>query len=160
MTRSPRLLLLILALCLPGCSLLGWQRPLDAPDVRLVNIEKVKTRWLSQHFILHMRLTNPNARTLPVRQVRYSLRLEDITLAEGSERTWFSVPPHGSRTYQVEVRTSLWQHLKPLARLLKQRGGAPLDYTLTVHLRTGFIFGQHLTAHRTDAIIGRQLNPE
>lgn len=160
MTRSPRLLLLILALCLPGCSILGWQRPLEAPEVRLVSIEKAKARWLSQRFILHMRLTNPNARALPVRQVRYSLRLEGITLAEGSERTWFSIPANGSGNYQVEVHTSLWQHVKPLARLLKQHAGEPLNYTLTVHLRTGFIFGQHLTARRTDAIIGRQLNPE
>ncbi|MBD1586685.1 LEA type 2 family protein [Pseudomonas typographi] len=159
MTRLPALAALILALCLPACSTAWFTGRYQAPDVSLLRVERVKAHLLQQTFILHFRIDNPNDSTLPVRGFRYHVTLEDITLAEGKAKDWFNVPAHGTSFYSIEVRTNLWQHLKPLRALLRDPE-RPLHYTLKAELKTGIFFGHWITLERSDAIIPAQFIPE
>lgn len=159
MTTRPALAALILALCLPGCSTAWLTGRYQTPDVSLLRVEKVKARLLQQTFILHFRIDNPNDSALPVRGFRYKVKLEDITLAEGKASDWFSVPAGGTSFYNIEVRTNLWQHLKPLRAMLEDPD-RPVHYRLKGELKTGIFFGRRIVVERSDAIIPAQFFPE
>ena len=79
-------------------------------------------------------------------------------LAEGDHEQWLRVDPHERRTFEVEVRTNLWQHAKPLARLLRQH--TPLHYQLEGTLRTGLFFARDLHLSRSGEIIPGDFVPE
>ncbi|MFF7708310.1 LEA type 2 family protein [Pseudomonas sp. NPDC007930] len=159
MTRLPALAAVILAVCLSGCSTAWLTDRYQDPDVRLLQVERVKTRLLEQRFILHFRIDNPNSSALPVRGFRYKVTLEGIPLAEGTASDWFSVPAAGTSFYNVEVRTNLWQHLKALRAVLKDTS-RPVHYEFKGELKTGIFFGHRITLRRSDAIIPANFIPE
>ncbi|NIE78293.1 hypothetical protein F3J45_28080 [Pantoea sp. Ap-967] len=158
MPSAPRLLLLsaLLAL-LAGCASWGsdnWREP----QVHLVEIETVKARLLQQEFVLHLRIDNPNDSRLFIRSLNYTLWLNDLRLAEDEVSVWRSVGGHARRTFKVTARTNLWQHLKPLAKLLKS--GQPLQYRLQGELETGLLIHRDLHLSRSGEIIPGDFIPE
>jgi len=157
MPTLARLLLLSLVLGLAGCASSvddDWREP----QLHLIRVETVKARLMQQRFILHFRLDNPNDSTLQVRGLSYAVHLENLLLAEGDSEHWFQVEANDRRTFQVEVRTNLWQHLKPLTRLLRQH--TPLHYRLEGTLRTGLFFARDLHLSRSGEIIPGDFVPE
>ncbi len=103
---------------LAGCASWGgddWREP----EVHLVEVETVKARLLEQEFVLHLRIDNPNDSRLFIRNLSYAIRLNDLLLVQDETSVWRSVGGHARRTFKITARTNLWQHLKPLAKLLK-----------------------------------------
>jgi LEA14-like dessication related protein len=142
---------------LTGCASWGgsdWHEP----QVRLMKVEPVKLRLHQQEFVLHLQVDNPNDGRLFIRTLAYSLRLGDLLLAEDEASLWRSVGGHARRTFKITARTNLWQHLKPLAKLLK--GGQPLQYQLRGELATGLIVHRDLHLTRSGEIIPGDLQPE
>ena len=140
-----------------GCALWGgddWR----APQVHLVEVETVKARLLEQEFVLHVRIENPDDSRLFIRNLSYSIWLNDLLLAEDQASIWRSVGGHARRTFKITARTNLWQHLKPLAKLLKSE--QPLHYTLQGELATGLLFHRDLHLSRSGEIIPGDLIPE
>lgn len=140
-----------------GCALWGgddW-RP---PQVHLVEVETVKARLLEQEFVLHVRIENPDDSRLFIRNLSYSIWLNDLLLAEDQASIWRSVGGHARRTFKITARTNLWQHLKPLAKLLKSE--QPLHYTLQGELATGLLFHRDLHLSRSGEIIPGDFIPE
>ncbi|WP_426150164.1 LEA type 2 family protein [Pseudomonas sp. DC3000-4b1] len=131
----------------------------DDPEVHLKRVEVVKARLLEQRFRLRFEILNPNDQALPVRGLTYKVTLEGIPLAEGEDDSWFSVPANERAIHVVEVRTNLWEHLKPLARLLRHPD-RPLHYQLEGELRTGVLFGHNLSLRRTGEVTPAGLLPE
>lgn len=156
MTRL--LLFSFLILQLTGCA--SW---LDGdyrdPEVSLVKVEAVKVRLLEQEFILHVRVDNPNNGRLFIRNLAYTVRLNDLLLAEGEESLWRSVGGHARRTFKIPVRTNLWQKVKPLAKMLRNTD-LPLRYRLDGELNSGLIFTRELHLSRSGEIIPGDLLPE
>lgn len=156
MTRL--LLFSFLILQLTGCA--SW---LDGdyrdPEVSLVKVEAVKVRLLEQEFILHVRVDNPNDGRLFIRNLAYTVRLNDLLLAEGEENLWRSVGGHARRTFKIPVRTNLWQKVKPLAKMLRNTD-LPLRYRLDGELNSGLIFTRELHLSRSGEIIPGDLLPE
>ncbi|PSS57137.1 LEA type 2 family protein [Pseudomonas sp. BBP2017] len=156
MTRL--LLFSFLILQLTGCA--SW---LDSdyrdPEVHLVKVEAVNVRLLEQEFLLHIRVDNPNDGRLFIRYLAYSVRLNDLLLAEGEESLWRSVGGHARRTFKIPVRTNLWQQLKPLAKMLRNTD-QPLRYRLDGELNSGLIFARDLHLSRSGEIIPGDLLPE
>jgi len=99
------LLSALLAL-LGGCAIWGddWQEP----EVHLVQVETVKARLLEQEFVLHLRIDNPNDSRLFIRNVGYSIWLNDLLLVEDEASVWRSVGGHARRTFKITARTNLW----------------------------------------------------
>lgn len=157
MATLARLLLFSLLLGLGGCA--SWfDSDWRKPQVHLVRIDTVKARLLQQHFILHLRIDNPNDSTLQVRGLSYAVRLNDMLLAEGDDGQWLRVDAHGSRIFKVEVRTNLWKHARPVAKMLRQH--TPLHYRLEGTLRTGLLFARDLHLARSGEIIPGDFFPE
>ncbi|NLJ12452.1 MAG: hypothetical protein GX373_05540, partial [Gammaproteobacteria bacterium] len=59
---------------LSACSTGGKSR-FKKPDVQLVDVELVHAKLLEQQFILHFRVDNPNAQSLPMRSINYRVLL-------------------------------------------------------------------------------------
>ncbi|MGH8439068.1 MAG: LEA type 2 family protein [Pseudomonas sp.] len=156
MTRL--LLFSFLLLQLTGCA--SWlSDDYRDPEVHLVKVEAVKVRLLEQEFVLHVRVDNPNDGRLFIRNLTYTVRLNDLLLAEGKESLWRSVGGHARRTFKIPVRTNLWQQLKPLAKMLRKTD-RPLRYRLDGELNSGLIFTRELHLSRSGEIIPGDLLPE
>ncbi|MBF8741553.1 LEA type 2 family protein [Pseudomonas guariconensis] len=158
MIATARLLVLILSLALlAGCA--GWGGDSwREPQIRLVRVETVKARLHQQEFVLHLRVDNPNDSRLFIRNLAYSVRLNELMLAQDEASLWRSVGGHATRTFKITARTNLWQHLKPLAKLLKSE--QPLHYRLQGELNTGLIVHRGLHLSRSGEIIPGDLQPE
>ena len=149
---------LIMLMTLSGCA--SWFESTDQdPRVRLLQVELVKAKLLEQTFRLHFRVDNPNDSTLTVRGLSYNLFLGPIQLAEGEYREWFSVGPKSHAEFVVPVRTNLWQHLRPLAKLLKNPD-RPIPYTLEGTLETGLFFGYDVHLKHKGEIMPGDFIPE
>ncbi|WP_205298012.1 LEA type 2 family protein [Pantoea sp. Cy-639] len=142
---------------LAGCASWGdsdWRQP----EVHLVKVEKVRMNLHQQEFVLHLRVVNPNDERLFIRTLAYTLQLDDLVLAQDEASLWRSVGGHARRTFKITARTNLWQHLKPLAKLLRSK--QPLQYHLQGELATGLIIHQDLHLTRSGEIIPGDLKPE
>lgn len=142
---------------LAGCASWGddtWREP----QLHLLEVQPVKMRLHQQEFVLHLRVDNPNDSRLFIRHLTYSVRLGDLLLAEDEASLWRSVGGQARRTFKITVRTNLWQHLKPLAKLLKS--GQPLQYQLRGELATGLIVHRGLHLSQRGEIIPGDLQPE
>lgn len=156
--RTIRMIGLLVMLSLAGCST-WFIGDYQDPDVRLVNIEVVKTRLLHQDFNLHFRVDNPNDASLPVRGLRYKVLLNGVLLAEGESSDWFIVDANSHRYFEIPVRTNLWQHLKYIAKVLKNHH-QPVHYRLEGELKTGLLFGHSVHLTRNGEIIPGDFIPE
>jgi len=158
MIAQARLFLLgaLLAL-LTGCAIWGGDDWRD-PEMHLVKVETVKARLLEQEFVLHVRIENPNDSRLFIRNLEYSLWLNDLRLVEDEASIWRSVGGHARRTFKITARTNLWQQLKPLAKLL--RSEQTLHYRLQGELATGLIIHRDLHLSRSGEIIPGDFIPE
>jgi LEA14-like dessication related protein len=136
---------------LAGCSTWltgGYQDP----DLRLSKVEVVKARLLEQQILLHFRIDNPNDASLAIRSLTYRVWIGDMLLAEGHSEQWFTLGALHRASFQVPVRTNLWQHLRGLAKLAKRPEHA-VPYRLEAELNTGLLFGHSLHFIRSGEII-------
>lgn len=158
MIAASRLLLLsVLLVLLGGCASWGdddWREP----QLHLDKVETVKARLLQQEFVLHFRVDNPNDSRLFIRNLSYSVWLNDLLLVQDDVSLWRSVGGHARRTFKITARTNLWQHLKPLVKLLKSN--QVLHYRLQGELETGLIIHQDLHLRRSGEIMPGDLKPE
>lgn len=151
-------LMLISLLLLSGCA--SWfGTPYQDPEVHLVKVETVKARLLQQEFVLHFRIDNPNDSRLLVRALRYKVRLNELTLAEGESDQWVNVAAHSHKTFKVPIRTNLWEHLKDIVKLLKHPD-RPIHYRLDGDLSSGFFWPRSLHLSRSGEIIPGDFIPE
>ena len=145
-------------LALSGCA--SWFESADKdPEVHLVEVELVQAKLLEQRFKLHFRVDNPNDSTLTVRGISYKVYLGSILLTEGEHSQWFSVDPKGTADYVVPVRTNMWQHVKPLVKLLESPD-EPIPYRLEGTLETGLFYGNDVHVMRKGEIIPGDFIPE
>jgi len=78
--RTWKTLILVLVLALTSCASI---KPIKDPDVKLVSIEPTKTKGFSQHFKLHLMVTNPNAFDLDIEGVNFNLDVADQKVMAG-----------------------------------------------------------------------------
>ena len=146
-----RFLFFALVIGLSGCSKWGSGQ-FSSPNIELVNVEVVKAKLLEQEFILHFRIDNPNPMMLPVNGMEYSLQLNGMRLAEGESNVRFTVPAHGSKSFQIPARTNLWRHMKEVVKLLK-KPDRPVLYKLEAQVETGLLLAHKVQLNRSGEII-------
>lgn len=153
-----RTLVLGIILALTGCA--SWFESSDKdPVVRLEHVELIQAKLLEQRFKLHFKVENPNDSTLTVRGLSYRVYLGPVLLTQGENSHWFSVEPKSYTEYVVPVRTNLWQHVKPLVKLLESPD-QPIPYRLEGTLETGLFFGNDVHLMRKGEIIPGDFIPE
>lgn len=156
--RLTKTLALVMILALSGCA--SWFDTDDKdPQLKLERVELVRAKLLEQRFKLHFRIDNPNDSTLTVRGLVYSLYLGPVKLAEGEYSRWFSVEPNSHADLVVPVRTNMWQHMRPLIKLLESPD-EPIPYRLDGTLQTGLFFGYDVHAVRKGEIMPGDFIPE
>jgi len=156
--RLTKTLVLVLTLTLSGCA--SWFKSDDKdPQVHLERVELVRAKLLDQRFKLHFKIDNPNNATLTVRGLVYTIYLGPVKLAEGEYSRWFSVEPNSHADLVVPIRTNLWQHMRPLIKLLESPD-QPIPYRLDGTLQTGLFFGYDVHVMRKGEIMPGDLIPE
>jgi len=101
----PRLIAAVLALALPACSLL---RPdFDQPTVTVVGIDLRSGNLLQQTFAVKLHVQNPNAQALPVRELHFSLRVDNEAVADGVNQRAFVVPARGELDFDMNINANL-----------------------------------------------------
>ena len=156
--RTIKTIALAMMLMLSGCT--SWFTSGDKdPEVHLVKVELVQAKLLEQRFKLHFRVDNPNDSTLTVRGLTYKVYLGPVQLTEGEYHEWFSVEPNSHAEFVVPIRTNLWQHVRPLVKLLESPD-QPIPYRLEGTLETGLFFGYDVHLMRKGEIIPGDFIPE
>jgi LEA14-like dessication related protein len=124
------------ALLLSGCaSALKW----EAPKLSVASMKLQSADIFSQRLVVHMRVTNPNDRELPIKGISYRIEVNDAELAQGLTDTPFVVPAMGEAEFDVQVTANL---ATALSQFLSRRGSTDtLNYRLigSVALSSGFL---------------------
>lgn len=157
-----KILCTLISLCLwlafSGCSSVMTD-DLQDPEVRLLKVDVVKAKLLEQKFVLRFRIDNPNDLSLPVRFLRYKVKLNGVPLAEGESDRDFTIPAKGHKNFEIPVRTNLWRHLKQIVNMLEDPD-KPISYQLQGEVKTGWMFGRSVHLERKGEIIPGYYIPE
>ena len=135
-----RLLMAVMVLCfasLPSACV-STPRALVAPEVQLVGLSLLDTSVASQRFRVDLAVTNPNAVTIPVERLSFSVRLAGSGVMSGRSTAPFELASGASTTLQLEVTTNLVSSLSRLVSLLQGPSDAiPYDLDGLVTLSRG-----------------------
>lgn len=131
---SPRAWLAIGIAVAAGCT--GVSGPLAAPEVELVSLAVLDTRGDTQHFALTFLVSNSNAQTLEVREIRYSVRLAGQGYLNGRSLAPVALDPAGRQTVRVELETDSVASVNSLLSFVQGPDNA-LAYELTGDLVLG-----------------------
>lgn len=138
--RPARLLLLVmLALTLSACASVS---SLEAPEVQVTGLTLLEAEpgSMEQRFLVSLRLTNPNNRSIVIDGLDFELDVNDRRLARGVTGERFELPRLGEAHTSVVVTTSLFDVLRQVMALGGRREGT-LDYRLRgrLHLGSGLV---------------------
>lgn len=102
----------------------------ETPAVSLTGVQVERMDLEGQSFLLGFSISNPNPFPLPVKSVRYDLRLDNQTFASGTTSSGFRVAARGDGEFDIGVKLNLRQSMPQVAALL--RGGLrdTVDYEL------------------------------
>lgn len=114
-----RCLILLGAAVLASCA--TPKVTVQQPEIVLTGIQVKDIRLSGQNFLLGFSVSNPNPFPLPVKSIRYDLRLDDHEFAGGETQGDFVVSARGDGKFVIAVELDLLQSVSQLASLL--RGG-------------------------------------
>jgi LEA14-like dessication related protein len=127
--RGPWLAAAVLAALLQaGCA---WSPKLQAPTLSIVGVQLTSGTLWEQHLKVHMRVQNPNDRTLPVKRLEYSLEVDGQPFASGESDAGFVVPALGATEFDMSMTTNV---AGALVRLLG-RGPDDRGQSVGYHLK-------------------------
>lgn len=129
-------LVVVTAVFLCGCA--GTEALVTAPSVNLVSVEIGKFDFQKQTFLLEFDVQNANSFPLPIKEIRYTVRLEDRTFARGEARCDFIIPAHGEGDFIISVELDLLNAGTELAAIVRsgvrEKIVYELDGSLTVDI--------------------------
>ena len=128
-----RMSLLIVMGLITGCAANG---PLfDPPAVNLTSVEVSEVSLSNQTVELAFNVSNPNSIPIPVRSVKYSVRLNNQNFIGGETRDNFTVPPRGEESFVISVEFDLLQSASQLTSLVRSGVKDNLHYEFYGDLR-------------------------
>jgi LEA14-like dessication related protein len=135
MRRAGRGVALLPLLALASCA---STLDLQPPQLSVVSMKVQSADLFSQRVNVRMRVTNPNARELPVKAIKYRIEVNGTEFAEGLADTPFVVPAQGEADFDLPITANL---ASVLPKLLTSRSSGTLDYRLVgdVSLSSGFL---------------------
>ena len=127
--RAPRRCILVLAaLGMHGCA--GSDALVRAPTVDLTRVEVSDMSFASQTFLLGFSVNNPNPFPLPVKGVRYRIRLNDQNFAGGETQSSFTIPADGDGNFVISVDLDLLRSGAQLTSIIRSGIRDDVDYEL------------------------------
>ncbi len=124
-----RILILLLAVGIPGCSL--FVPKLEKPTLSVVSVRLLKSDLFHQELMMRMRVQNPNERELPVRSITYQLDVDGQELAHGMSGDSFVVPALGEAEFDMSVSANMAGMLIKLLSQGGNQGGSAVGYRLS-----------------------------
>jgi LEA14-like dessication related protein len=140
-----KLLIILLALGLSGCSL--FVPKLERPTLSVVRVQLLKSDLWHQELRVRMRVQNPNDRVLPVKGIVYQLDVEGQELAHGESGDSFVVPALGEAEFDMSVSANM---ANMLIKLLN-KGGNEVEYRIygKISLSAGLLRSIKFNDHGT-----------
>jgi len=113
-----------------ACAGTGDEFPMRQPTVALTGVEAGEVSLTGQEVSLRFEVRNPNAFPLPIRGLRYHLRINDQSFAGGESQGRIDVPADGVGRFAVTVELDLMRSGMQVASLLRSGVEDRLDYDL------------------------------
>ncbi len=121
--------LVVAMLAVSGCAS-TMQNLVQSPVVELRAVQVMGLGLNSQTFLLSFDISNPNGFALPVRSVRYALKLDGRRFASGETPSEFSVPANGDARFAISVDLNLLQTAPQLLSVVRQSARDDVSYEL------------------------------
>ena len=119
----------LLAILLSSCATLPDDL-ISTPRVSLSNVEVVGLGFNSQTFLLSFDVENPNAFPLPIRNVRYGVKLDGQRFASGETPCELTVPANGAANFAISVDLNLLQTAPQLLSIVRDATRGSIGYEL------------------------------
>lgn len=152
MTTAMRKLLFVLVLVGIGGCATNLDNIVSSPKVELADVKVMGLGFSGQTFLLSFDVSNPNAFSLPVSEVSYSVRLDGQRFASGTTPSGFSVPAQGDAQFAISVELDLLQTAPRLLSIVRQGNGSHIAYELAGELALDIPFTPPV-AYRTTGTI-------
>lgn len=114
---------LLLWVTLAGCAALGPK--LEAPTLKVLDVEIMKGDFFEQQLAVRMQVRNPNDLELAIQGVTYTLELGGQELGRGLSGSRFVLPARGQAEFDMQVTVNLAGTLFKLAEQARRAGGRP-----------------------------------
>jgi LEA14-like dessication related protein len=92
----------------------GFGKPLEAPRISLANIQAQESKGLETHFLVYLRVMNPNEVDLDIRGVNCDLEINGQALAYGISNAHVKVPAFGTEIIPISAYSSVLDIVKGL----------------------------------------------
>lgn len=128
--RRYRTVALVLALSgLVACASFP-ENIISSPDVELRDVQVMGLGFDNQTFLLSFDIRNPNPFPLPVRHLRYGVRLDGQRFASGETESSISVPAQGETGFAISVELDLLKTAPQLLTIIRAGARRDIPYTL------------------------------
>jgi len=117
---------------------------ISSPEVRLISIEMISANFNRQTFLLGFDVSNPNPFPLPIKSVRYRVRLGDQQFASGETQGNFTVPSNGNGEFAISVQLDLLRTTSNLSSLIRTGMSRDVDYELSGNFAVDIPFAKPL----------------
>ena len=117
---------------------------ISSPEVRLTGIEMISADFDSQTFLLGFDVSNPNPFPLPIRSVRYRVRLGEQQFASGETQGNFTVPSEGNGAFAISVQLDLLRTTSNISSLIRSGMRRDFDYELSGSFAVDIPFAKRL----------------
>ncbi len=104
---------------------------ISSPEVRLMSVEMISADFDRQTFLLGFDVSNPNPFPLPIKSVRYRLRLGEQRFASGETQGNFTVPSEGTGKFTISVQLDLLRTTSNFSLLIRTGISRDVDYELS-----------------------------
>jgi LEA14-like dessication related protein len=112
-----------------GCASTG--NLVDAPSVKLSNVQVTRIDLDDQTFLLAFEVNNPNPFPLPVRTISYGVELDGFRFASGETQGEFTVPASGDGSFAISVDVDLMRTSPQLLFIVRDGVRRDIPYELT-----------------------------
>ena len=130
-------------LILSGCASLSM--PFEAPDVKLVSVKLLPSEGMAQQLAIGLRITNPNAVSLNLVGIKYSLRLQGYDLISGVANDIPPIASYADTPLEI-IATVDWLNGLRLLQSLVASPESSVSYELDAKLDPGhFLPAFHVT---------------
>ena len=111
----------------------------ERPDIQVVGVERQSVQLLQQHFLVHLRVTNPNSRSIPIEGVSYVVSIDGDEVARGETTQAVTVPARGAADVDLPLTTTLQTGVAKILGMLAQ-GTDGFEYRVVGTAHTGVTF--------------------
>ena len=143
--------IVLLAFGLSSCASLP-ENLVSTPQVSLANVEVVGLGFKGQTFLLSFDVSNPNPFPLPIRNVKYGVKLDGQRFASGETPCEFTVPANGDSSFAISVDLNLLQTAPQLLSLVRDGTRRDITYELDGQFAVDIPFTPAIGYHDRGAI--------